>query len=81
MGDPAAADFRALDRAAAEQYVPSLVLAGGAPDDGVALLEGRTARDGRATAYVCRNYACDEPATSRETLIEQLERSRVTRGA
>ena len=81
VGDPAAADFRALDRAAAEQYVPSLVLAGGAPDDGVALLEGRTARDGRATAYVCRNYACDEPATSRETLIEQLERSRVTRGA
>jgi len=74
VGDPAAADFRALDRAAAEQYVPALVLAGGAADDSIALLEGRTARDGRATAYVCRNYACDEPATTPEALVEQLER-------
>ncbi len=48
---------------AAERYVPSLVIAGGADGGRVALLAGRTARDGRATAYVCRNYACDEPAT------------------
>ena len=30
VGDPASEDFRALTRAAAERYVPSLVLAGGA---------------------------------------------------
>ena len=72
VGDVRADDFRALDRAAAEQYVPALVLAGGAGDDSIALLEGRTARDGRATAYVCRNYACEEPALTPERLTGQL---------
>src|SRR5512146_944901 len=74
VGDPAAADFRAIERAAAEQYIPALVLAGGAADDGIAVLEGRVARGGRATAYVCRNYACEEPATTTAALVEQLER-------
>ena len=72
VGDPAASDFRALDRAAAEHYIPALVIAGGAADDSIALLEGRTARDGRATAYVCRNYTCEEPATTPDVLAEQL---------
>ncbi|HEY9225792.1 MAG TPA: thioredoxin domain-containing protein, partial [Gemmatimonadaceae bacterium] len=36
VGDPSAADFRALTRAAAEQYVPALVMAGGQPTDAVA---------------------------------------------
>ena len=79
VGDPGATDFRTLDRAAAGQYVPGLVMAGGAPDDSIALLEGRTARDGRATAYVCRNYACEEPALTPQALAEQLERVRVAR--
>ena len=78
VGDPGAADFVALGRTAAEQYVPALVLAGGAADDGIALIEGRVARGGRATAYVCRNYACEEPATTVEGLVDQLER--VARG-
>jgi uncharacterized protein len=73
VGDPAADDFRALERAAAEHYVPALVIAGGAPDDSIALLEGRTARDGRATAYVCRNYACQQPVVSADALVAQLE--------
>jgi uncharacterized protein YyaL (SSP411 family) len=76
VGDPASDDFRALERTAAERYVPSLVLAGGAPrsDDAIALLSAREARGGRATAYVCRNYACEQPATTRNELDEQLER-------
>ncbi|MGE5731102.1 MAG: thioredoxin domain-containing protein [Gemmatimonas sp.] len=76
VGDPTSDDFRALERTAAERYVPSLVLAGGTPpgDDTIALLAAREARGGRATAYVCRNYACEEPATTRAQLDEQLER-------
>jgi uncharacterized protein YyaL (SSP411 family) len=70
-GERASADFGALERAAGEQYVPSLVLAGG-ETAGIALLAGREMRDGRAAAYVCRNYACDEPATSAEMLVAQL---------
>jgi uncharacterized protein YyaL (SSP411 family) len=29
-------------------------------------------RDGRATAYVCRDFACQQPATSPEELRAQL---------
>jgi uncharacterized protein YyaL (SSP411 family) len=76
VGDPAAADFKELERAAAERYVPSLVIAGGAPSPAgeIALLADRAMRDGRATAYVCRSYACDAPATSAEVLVRQLDR-------
>jgi len=76
VGDPTAEDFKTLDRAAAARYVPSLVIAGGraSPESGIALLAGREAREGRATAYVCRSYTCEAPATSVELLVEQLER-------
>jgi uncharacterized protein YyaL (SSP411 family) len=73
-GDPASGDFQALARETAQHYLPTLVLAGGRPDDGgPALLSGRTVRDGRATAYVCRSYACDEPVSDAEALGLQLE--------
>jgi hypothetical protein len=75
VGDPAAEDFRALTRAAAERYVPSLVLAGGAPRRSaeIALLADRPAPGGRATAYVCRNYTCDAPVTDASALATRLE--------
>jgi uncharacterized protein len=65
VGDPASAEFRALTAEVARQYLPALVLAGGAPGDGtgVALLEDRIPREGRATGYVCRQYVCLEPTT------------------
>jgi len=40
---------------------------------GVPLLEGRAAVDGKATAYVCRNYACELPVTERTALAGQLD--------
>ena len=40
---------------------------------GMPLLQGREAVGGQATAYVCRNYTCDLPATDRATLARQLE--------
>jgi uncharacterized protein YyaL (SSP411 family) len=74
VGSPGAEDFRALERVVAGEYLPSLVLAGSAPgeSDDVALLTGRGTVDGRATAYVCRNYTCELPAASATMLAEQL---------
>ncbi|HEX7019772.1 MAG TPA: thioredoxin domain-containing protein [Gemmatimonadaceae bacterium] len=73
VGDSTSRAFHALARVAAERYLPNLVLAGGS-DGRVALLQDRPMREGRATAYVCRNYACDEPATGPEQLADQLDR-------
>jgi uncharacterized protein YyaL (SSP411 family) len=38
----------------------------------VALLADRPLVEGRATAYVCRNYACERPAVEPGQLDEQL---------
>jgi hypothetical protein len=72
-GDPADERFQLLAAAAAQRYLPSLVLAGGvgpATDD-IALLEGRGADV--PMAYVCRSYACDAPTSDVAVLGEQLD--------
>ncbi|MCC7011288.1 MAG: thioredoxin domain-containing protein [Planctomycetes bacterium] len=37
------------------------------------LLDGKSAPAGHARAFVCRNYACQEPARDARELLEQLE--------
>jgi uncharacterized protein YyaL (SSP411 family) len=73
-GSPAADDFVALASAVAARYVPSLVLAGGsgAAVRGLALMDGRAPIGGRATAYVCRRYTCEAPATDTAMLASLL---------
>ena len=82
VGEPEADDFRALAATVARHYVPSLALAGGPPEtagggsvgsgQAIALLEGRPAVGGAATAYVCRQYVCESPATTPESLAARL---------
>ncbi len=60
-----------LERVLRSAFRPHLVVAGGDPD-GVPLLEGRTAVDGRATAYVCERFACRAPVTEPEELARLL---------
>jgi len=60
------------------RYLPNRVVAGMTAGDaaagaGIPLLEGRGAVDGKATAYVCRNYVCDLPVTDRASLARQLD--------
>jgi uncharacterized protein len=60
------------------RFLPNRVVAGlvGGDARGAArlpLLESREAVGGKATAYVCRNFTCDLPATDRETLARQLD--------
>jgi uncharacterized protein YyaL (SSP411 family) len=60
-------DTTALERTVRSRFRPHVVLAGG-PADGVALLAGREPVDGRATAYVCENFACRLPVTDADAL-------------
>ncbi len=39
---------------------------------GLPLFEGRTPVDGRPTAYICRDFTCQEPVTSVKGLAQQL---------
>jgi uncharacterized protein YyaL (SSP411 family) len=60
------------------RYLPNRVVAGmhaGDPKaaEGIPLLQSREAVGGKATAYVCRNYACELPVTDRAALAGQLD--------
>ncbi len=78
VGDPSAADTRALLAEARGRYSPNSVLALRAPGDEtwlaqIPLLQGRDQVAGRATAYVCRNYVCRLPVTDPAALARQLQ--------
>ncbi|MEP7381068.1 MAG: thioredoxin domain-containing protein [Gemmatimonadota bacterium] len=66
--------FARLRDALASRYVPALVLVGGspAPDSALALLRGRTAEAGGATAYLCRAYQCESPTSDPDEFLAQL---------
>jgi len=78
VGDPADPGTLALtDEVTVRRFLPNHVLAVAAPDDDVSLatvplLEGRTAIDGRPTAYVCERFVCGLPVTAPRALAEQL---------
>jgi uncharacterized protein len=77
VGDPEAPDTGALLKTVYSDYLPNRVVAGRGPDDDEAaglipLLAQRPAREGRATAYVCVQYACQTPTTDPEELSRQL---------
>jgi uncharacterized protein YyaL (SSP411 family) len=78
VGEPSAADTRALVWEIWRRYAPNVVLAVGRPGDGEAaavipLLADRPALDGKAAAYVCEHFACRLPVTEPAALAAQLE--------
>jgi uncharacterized protein YyaL (SSP411 family) len=77
IGDPRQADTRALLEVINERYLPNSILACAAPDNGEAilsipLLADRPMKDGKATAYVCHNFACLAPVNTPEELEKFL---------
>lgn len=77
VGDPSDESTRALLRTIREQYLPNrviMLLDPAAPQNAFPspLLKDRPLAGGKPAAYVCRNYACLRPATTPETLREQL---------
>ena len=72
----ASATGPALLEAIFGRFQPNRIVAGapqGAPVEGLPLLADRGARDGRATAYVCRRYVCQAPTTDAADLARQIE--------
>jgi uncharacterized protein YyaL (SSP411 family) len=57
-------------RAALSPWEPDTVVAFG-PGESVPLLEGKNAIDGKATVYVCENFACRAPVTDAALLVSQ----------
>jgi uncharacterized protein YyaL (SSP411 family) len=75
VGDPQSADTQALLNIVRTGYRPFQVVALGSPNAEpavVPLLQDRDLMDGCATAYVCRAFACQAPATEQKALLAQL---------
>ena len=71
-------DLAALEAVVAGHYVPGLIQIprpAGAADSSLPWLAAMTARDGRATAYVCKDFACQAPVTDAAALEAQLHGS------
>ena len=71
-------EVRSFTEEVYSRYLPNKVVAACEPADeraasAIKLLVGRSAIEGKATAYVCRNYTCFEPATMVEELAARLE--------
>ena len=69
--------FQALLAEVHGRYLPNIVLAGCDPShpeamDDSPLLEDKYMIDGKASAFVCQNYACLAPVTEPQALAEQL---------
>ena len=73
---PSADSLRPLVAEVFGRFLPNRVVAGAAgaaaSASGLPLLEGRGPIDGKATVFVCRNYACELPVTDPEALARQL---------
>jgi uncharacterized protein YyaL (SSP411 family) len=78
-GDPAAADTRAMVREFNRRFLPhdELILSGGEGRSRLQALAPFAARleprDGRATAYLCVDYACGPPITSPAEFAARLD--------
>ncbi len=79
-GDPRLPETQALLNTVYARFLPDRVLAVVPPEGHhgehadllVKLTQGKTPIDGRAAAYVCRDYACEAPVTEPSLLEERL---------
>ena len=66
-------DLAELSRTVRAEHRPHLVLAGGPEGSEIPeLLEGRPAIEGKSTAYVCENFACQAPVSDPAALTALL---------
>jgi uncharacterized protein YyaL (SSP411 family) len=80
VGEPNGDETRLLHRELMSRYVPNKVVLLKPSDDShhpiselAPYTASMTALDGKATAYVCRNFACELPTTDLKRIISLLE--------
>ncbi len=73
IGDVNGVDTQAMLDVVNENYRPFAVVAVGAKDSPIPLLNGRDQIGGKATVYVCENFACKLPVNEVEGLRELLK--------
>jgi uncharacterized protein YyaL (SSP411 family) len=78
-GKPEAADTRAFCQAINEEFLPNkiLLLADGGKGQAflarhLEFIQGVQTTQGRATAFLCDNYACRQPTTNADVLMKML---------
>jgi uncharacterized protein YyaL (SSP411 family) len=74
-GQAGTAESQALLDIVQSDYRPNLVTAVGLSGSTIPLLADRPQKDGRPTAYVCRQFVCRLPVNTPEELADQLEES------
>jgi uncharacterized protein YyaL (SSP411 family) len=77
-------DTTALERVVAGRYLPFAVAVSVDPEraaslEGLPWIAAMAMRDGKAAAYVCQNFACQQPVTDPYALASQLELASSTR--
>jgi uncharacterized protein YyaL (SSP411 family) len=81
VGNPGDADFEALRREVDRRFLPNAVLLHRPPVDEQAIVEivpmlkSYGMNRGRATAYLCRNFACEAPTTDPVAFAQSLDRA------
>ncbi len=80
-GKPDAPDTRAMLRAVHERFIPNKILLLADESERqdylspfLPFVKSMTMLDGKATAYVCENYACQLPTTKTEVMVKLLEK-------
>ena len=76
VGDPTADDRRNLERVVFDRHLPFAVtmLLDDSKPPASPWLKAMTSRDGRAAAYVCRDFVCKAPVTDPTELAAELDR-------
>ena len=76
IGDPEAADFKALLRPVYTGYLPHRLVAAALPDTGdserLPCLQKRGMIGAKATAYICQGRCCSAPLTTPDALAHRL---------
>ncbi|MFI5323351.1 MAG: thioredoxin domain-containing protein, partial [Thermodesulfobacteriota bacterium] len=78
VGDPDAQDIKSMLKALNNQYIPNKVVIlrplGDSPEitSLAKFTAGQISISGKATAYVCENYACNLPTTNITKMLEEL---------